>query len=182
MSEEHVPFVRLDAGAAPEATVSDAALLPYRAALGRFVTGVAVCTTIHGGVPAGLTISSFTSLSLRPSLVAWALDHRSASLDAFISEPRHAISVLAADQGDLARRFATSRADRFVGLDLPTDGAGVPWIPGALAVFSCRRIRNIDVGDHVLLVSEVDSYLARSGAPLVFGAGKFGTFTPGLHP
>jgi flavin reductase (DIM6/NTAB) family NADH-FMN oxidoreductase RutF len=179
MSEQHVPFVRLDAGAAPEATVSDAALRPYRAALGRFATGVAVCTTIQRGVPVGLTINSFTSLSLRPSLVAWALDRRSASLEAFTGANRHAISVLAAEQGDLARRFSTSPADRFVGLDLPTDGTGVPWIPGALAVFSCRLIRDIDVGDHVLLVAEVDTYLARSGQPLVFSAGTFGTFASG---
>lgn len=179
MSNEHHPFVRLATGAAPEASVPDAALRHYRGALGRFVTGVAVCTTIHRGLRAGLTISSFTSLSLQPSLVAWALDHRSACLEAFTVAPRHAISVLGAEQADLARRFATSCADRFVGLELPADGTGVPWIPDALAVFSCRRIRNIDVGDHVLLVAEVDGYRARGGAPLVFSAGAFGTVASG---
>lgn len=143
-----------------------------RSTLGNFPTGVAVVTARNGDEPpVGMTINSFCSLSLNPALVAWSIDRRAASYDCFQRCGQYTVSILAADQSDLARRFATRGADKFSGIDC--DDQGGPRIPGACAWLRCKVYRRVIVGDHLMLIGQVMDF-ARSGSePLVFSQGEF---------
>ena len=89
-----------------------------RDALGRFTTGVAVVTARGGeGPPIGMTINSFSSVSLDPPLVLFSIDKRAARLEAFRAADCYAINVLAGHQRDLSARFARAPADRWDDLE-----------------------------------------------------------------
>jgi flavin reductase (DIM6/NTAB) family NADH-FMN oxidoreductase RutF len=86
-----------------------------RAAMSRFATGVAVVTTFDGEKREGLTINSFSSLSLDPPLVVWSLRKNASSLATFQRAAGFAVNVLCADRRDLSRHFATPHPDKFLG-------------------------------------------------------------------
>ncbi len=147
----------------------------FRAALGQFTTGVTIVTArTPAGVLVGLTANSFNSVSLSPPLVLWSLARQSSSLTAFLTATHYAINVLAADQRQLAERFARKGIDRFEGVKWREGLTGAPLIPGAVAVFECAHRSHHDAGDHVIFVSQVAHCARRIGAaPLVFHGGRF---------
>jgi len=145
-----------------------------RAALGQFATGVAVVTTRGlNGRSVGLTINSFSSVSLEPPLVLWSLSRRSSSLADFSSARTVAIHVLASGQEMLARRFAASCADRFEGLARSIGPNGVPLLEGGIARFICTPYDRHETGDHVIFVVRVEHFERLGGAPLIFHAARF---------
>ena len=146
-----------------------------RQVLGSYPTGVAIVTTrAADGRPVGLTINSFTSVSLDPALVLWSLVERSPSLEAFRGAKRFAISVLACDQQDLAQRFATaSIVDKFERVRVREAPEGVPVIAGALATLVCSNHQCSPAGDHLLFIGRVLRMDRRDGEPLVFHGGRF---------
>lgn len=147
-----------------------------RAALGQFATGVAVVTTRGlNGRSVGLTINSFSSVSLEPPLVLWSLSRRSSSLADFSSARTVAIHVLSADQETLARRFATPCADRFAGIARSIGPNGVPLLEGGVARFVCSPYAQYEAGDHVVFILRVDRWTHAAGPALVFHAGRFST-------
>lgn len=149
-----------------------------RSALGRYATGVAIVTTTDpAGEPYGLTVNSFTSVSLEPPLVLWCLQRRAASLDAFRGSYGFAVHVLARDQRELAERFARPGADKFVGVEWVPDECGRPVLPGVVGRFDCRRHEVLDGGDHVIVLGEIERYVTRPGAVLLFHDGGFA-----MHP
>ncbi len=152
----------------------------FRSALGMFATGVTIVTTRgEDGQPVGLTANSFNSVSLEPPLVLWSLSRAAASLAAFRDGSHYAINVLAADQRELAERFAAKGADRWSGLDVQPGAGGAPLIPGAAATFECFNRSRYDEGDHVIFVGEVERCAWREGAsPLLFHGGRFYTEHP----
>jgi len=150
-----------------------------RAALGQFATGVAVVTTRGlNGRSVGLTINSFSSVSLEPPLVLWSLSRRSSSLADFSSARTVAIHVLSADQETLARRFATPCADRFAGIARSIGPNGVPLLEGGVARFICTPHDYHEAGDHVIFVVRVDHCEHTGGAPLLFHASRFRGLAP----
>src|SRR5260370_17211854 len=100
-----------------------------RPVLGHFATGVTVVTTAHRGLRAGVTVNSFTSLSLDPPLVLWCLHRASKTCPAFTAAHFFAINILAAHQQELAIRFA-ARHDRFSGLRTHTGAHGLLLLDG----------------------------------------------------
>ena len=97
----------------------------YRHALAQFATGVTVVTTrTANGAPTGLTVNSFNSVSLDPRLILWSLSLKAGALPAFRDCTCYAINVLAADQLDLAKRFASRGVDRFDGHSVACRAAG----------------------------------------------------------
>lgn len=149
----------------------------FRAALGMFATGVTIVTARGGqGQPIGLTANSFSSVSLEPPLVLWSLSIRSASLAAFRSGTHYAVNVLAADQLELARRFARSARERWEGVDWRPGRAGAPLIEGAVAHFECANRSRYVEGDHVIFVGLVEhcEHDPRA-APLLFHGGHYYT-------
>ena len=149
---------------------------PFRHALAQFTTGVTIVTTLAPeGTPAGMTANSFSSVSLDPPLVLWSVSMRAASLDIFRACPRYLIHVLAADQLELAKRFATRGADRFgAGATAwQANGSGLPRLDNCVAWFECSNRSQYDEGDHVVLVGRVDAFAVNGGTPLVFHDGRY---------
>jgi flavin reductase (DIM6/NTAB) family NADH-FMN oxidoreductase RutF len=145
----------------------------YRNALGTFPTGVAIMSTRTAtGRNIGLTCNSFSSVSLTPPLILWSLSKKSAYLDEFRTASYFAVNVLAADQLELSRRFA-SRLDRFAGIAHAAGAGGVPLIEGAAAHFECAAEHRYDGGDHLILIGRVVAYAYRDAEPLVYHRGQY---------
>ncbi|MEV4410356.1 flavin reductase family protein [Catellatospora sp. NPDC049609] len=127
-----------------------------------------------GGGPVGFTATSFTSVSLRPQLVSFALDRDSTSWPA-VSRARHAaIHLLAADQEQLARTFATRGVDRFADLATWRLGPyGVPLLHGTLATLTCEIVERIPVGDHAVVIGRPVRAEERAGEPLLYHQGDY---------
>ena len=156
-------------------------LRELRRAFGQFATGVTVVTARGAdGRPVGVTANSFTSLSLEPPLVLWALARSAASLPAFQECTHFAVHVLSASQHHLSRLFATAGADKFGGVRAADGPFGVPLLDGVLARFVCRNVRQIEAGDHVIVIGEVERYETFEGEPLVFHSGSYRVTT--RHP
>lgn len=139
--------------------------------MGQFATGVAVVTT-RG--PAGLTTNAFSSVSLDPVLLLVCLDLGSRTLAAVREHERLAVNVLAADQRELAVRFAgkASHAEKFA--DVPwREEAGVPVLDGGVAWFAGRVRELVAAGDHVIAIVAVEACGASGGEPLIFHAGAY---------
>ncbi len=152
----------------------------FRAALGMFATGVTIVTARDAsGLPIGLTANSFNSVSLEPPLVLWSLSHRAGSMPAFSAGSHYAVHILAAEQRELAERFAQRHADRFDGLVVTEGAGGAPILPDVAAVFECFNRSRYDEGDHTIFVGEVERCRHREGAsPLIFHGGRFFTELP----
>jgi len=146
----------------------------FKAALGRWTTGVTVITTrAADGTPAGFTANSFTSLSLNPPLVLFCLGKESSSQVAFLSAPGFAVHILADDQRTLAGRFAQPGGDKFAGLELSEGMRGVPLLPGGLACLECRTVQIHPGGDHHVVVGEVEAVRLGDGRPLIYHRGEY---------
>ncbi len=159
-----------------DSIVTDAAIdaKDLRRALGHFVTGVTVVTTRDAaGDFAGLTVNSFSSLSLSPPLVLWSLALSAASFEAFENCSYFMVNVLAEDQVHLAERFAQSGGDKFRGLLLRECTIGIPLLSGVAASFACRITARHPGGDHIILVGEVLAYEQSERAPLLYGRGRY---------
>ena len=147
-----------------------------RDALGCFATGVTVVTTIdENGEPLGLTANSFTSVSLDPPLILFALARKSANLAAFEKAGRFAVNVLHIGQQPVGGRFASRDVARFEGVDWAVRGeGGSPILAGSLASFDCRTHAIHDGGDHLLFVGHVDhAWFEPHRDPLLYFRGKF---------
>ncbi len=145
-----------------------------RAALGRFATGVTIVTCLDArGQRIGLTANSFNALSLAPPLVLWSLRQLSPSLPAFRTARHFAVNVLAENQVELSRRFASPSVDKFALGHWSEGEDGAPVLTGCAAVFECRSLPSQEAGDHVLFFGEVLRAAEAAVAPLVFQAGHY---------
>jgi len=144
----------------------------FRAALGRFATGITIVTCMTPTGPLGITANSFSSLSLDPPLVLWSPAKASSRYPHFHAATHYAIHVLGDDQQDLCQAFASS-GDAFDGLDWSQSPTGAPLIAGCLARFECRQVAVHDGGDHAIIVGQVARASTRDGAPLLFSGGRF---------
>jgi 3-hydroxy-9,10-secoandrosta-1,3,5(10)-triene-9,17-dione monooxygenase reductase component len=143
-------------------------------ALAQFATGVTIVTTrAADGSPAGLTVNSFNSVSLDPPLILWSLAHKAQSLDAFRKCERYLVHVLAVNQLDVARVFATRGADKFGTTKWQPNASGLPQLAGCIAWFECGNRRQYDEGDHVILVGRIDAFAIPGGAPLIFHDSRY---------
>jgi flavin reductase (DIM6/NTAB) family NADH-FMN oxidoreductase RutF len=147
----------------------------YRAALGGFATGVTVVTArdADGGAH-GLTVNSFTSVSLDPPMVLWCLGDNSDAWDLFSRAPAYAINVLAAGDEALAMRFAGKGDQRLAAGEFSTLATGSPVLPGAVAVFDCDVVQRVSAGDHLILIGQTREWQARGGEALTYHGGRFG--------
>jgi flavin reductase (DIM6/NTAB) family NADH-FMN oxidoreductase RutF len=156
------------------ADASPAQQKAFRNALGAFPTGVTIITTQDpaDGRMTGITVNSFSSVSLEPPLVLWSLARKSPNLDQFAVGRQHAIHVLSQGQKDLAYHFAAPKPDKFAGVEhtLPADFKA-PILPGATACFYCETHRLLDGGDHLIVLARVLRFETTDQAPLLFAKG-----------
>lgn len=151
----------------------------FRAALGCFATGVCVASTRDpDGRPVGVTVNSFTSVSLDPPLVLFCLDRSAESLRAFMSASGFALTVLAEEQQSVSANFAQrALPERWEGVALhgeDDDAPAAPTIAGGLAALDCDMHAIHDGGDHVILVGRVRRLWSRpDGRPLLYFRGGY---------
>lgn len=140
----------------------------FRQVMGRFASGVTVVTSAYEGRLAGLTVSSFTSLSLTPMLVLVCIDLRAASHATITSSGQFAINILAEEQEYLSRRFASAEAEKFIPGTFSISPQGLPLLDGALAQIECQLQATLPGGDHTIFVGEVLAATCREGRPLLY--------------
>ncbi len=141
----------------------------FRRACAQFATGIAVASVLDpGGSPHGMTINSFTSVSLDPPLVLISVDLTSNLLPLFEQSGHYGLSFLGQEQQEISSRFALRGQNRFDGTEWMVGTTGLPLIPGALAHLECRVTQTIQAGDHSLLIAEVISADIQSGKPLLY--------------
>lgn len=146
----------------------------FRDALGHFPTGVAIVTTLaQDGTSIGVTVNSFSSVSLDPPMILWSLDKKSFSLPAFQAAPRFAVHVLDEHQEALSNAFARASGDKFSGLEIQYGLGGVPLLPHCTALFECTTAHLYDGGDHLIIVGHVERFEAGERPPLVFHRGRY---------
>jgi len=145
-----------------------------RKIMGQFATGVTVVTTGEGAARTGLTVSSFTSLSLDPPLILVAIDNRSTSRDDIRRNGSFAVSILSVDQEEASRKFATPGPKDFSAFDWKTAVTGAPILEGSLAWVDCRLHSVLPGGDHEIFVGEIVAGEASDQpAPLLYFSGKY---------
>lgn len=146
----------------------------FRAALGRFVSGVTV-VTIKGddNRPVGMTVSAFASVSLEPPLILACIDKRASAHGNFAEGTHFAVNILAEDQEHLSRRFASKDQDRFNGTGYTEGATGTPLLEGALAYLECRVVHAYPGGDHTIIVGEVESTAVAENKPLAYFRGGY---------
>lgn len=151
----------------------------FRNSLGSFATGVTVVTALGpDGRPAGLTVSSFNSVSLEPPLVLWSLSANSPSLSLFEGASHFTVNVLAADQEEVSNRFASRLEDKFDGVAWQPGLGGAPVLAGLCASFECANTIRHAGGDHVIFIGRVERFAQDAGrAPLVFQGGRYRRLT-----
>lgn len=147
----------------------------FRTLMGSFATGVAVVTTRGpAGQLAGMTASAVSSVSLAPPLLLVCVD-RATDFHREIEDAAHfALSVLAADQEPLSRRFAAELEDRFAGVGYTVEERGLALLDGAAAHIVCATWDARAAGDHTLFLGEVLAGTAFARPPLVHFRGGYG--------
>lgn len=152
----------------------------YRRILGHFLSGVAIVTGIDAEGPVGLAVNSFTAVSLAPPLVAFFPAVRSTSWPRIRPGGRFCVNILAHDQEDVCRRFATSGGDKFAGLHWSSAPSGAPLLEGCIAWIDCTLESEHPAGDHTLALGRVIALRAREDAdtPLAYYRGGYGRFHP----
>lgn len=144
----------------------------FRSAMRRWATGVTIVTVQADAVRNGMTVSSFTSLSLEPPLVMVSLEQTAKTTALIMSSGAFGISILADHQEVISDRFAgriPEILDKFDGLEWMSLTTGAPLLVDALVGFDCRVVSSHAVGTHQLIIGEV--LALRSGInsnPLIY--------------
>jgi len=149
-----------------------------RQALGAFPTGVClVTTTTADGKREGMTINSFASVSLEPPLILWSIRDDARSADAFLAARSFNLSILTAEQRDLAWHFAKPAADKFerFGEAFTTASNGCARLMESAATFECSTYSRHQEGDHTILLGRVDRFSRSDTPPLLFHSGQMGS-------
>jgi 3-hydroxy-9,10-secoandrosta-1,3,5(10)-triene-9,17-dione monooxygenase reductase component len=150
----------------------------FRDVMGSFATGVAVATARgDAGRPIGVTVSSFTSVSLDPPLILFCLEWSAETWPAFRDAGFFAVNILAEDQTALSARFASVGTDRWAGIHHEAGPHDCPLLPGTVGWVVCRKHAVHEGGDHAIVVGRVEVLecdAARS--PLLHFRGAYGRF------
>ena len=143
-----------------------------RHAMRAWTTGVTIVTALYDGQQYGMTVNSFTSISLDPPLVSLALKKLTHTHELVEKSGEFSVTILASDQKDLSDRFAGKHPEiknRFEGVSTETLAINAPLIKGGTAYFNCRVVNFIPLGENTLFVAEVIAAQGEGTAkPLVY--------------
>jgi len=132
----------------------------FRQVMGRFTSGVTVVTTHSNNVIAGLTVSSFASLSLDPPLILICVDQASSTLGILRESKIFAVNILTSQQVELSRCFATLSAERFEHFchaSYHIAATGAPILDDVLAFIDTRLVAEYPGGDHIIFVGQIEA-------------------------
>jgi flavin reductase (DIM6/NTAB) family NADH-FMN oxidoreductase RutF len=148
----------------------------FRKAAGRFATGITIATVVDSdGVPHGLTVNSFTSVSLQPPLVLVCIAHAAVTVECFRTAKYFGINILASDQRELSDHFARKGHDRFATIEWTPGQTGVPLLPGVLALMECEVYSTVRAGDHDIFLGEVMRIEVEDRRPLLYWSSSYHT-------
>lgn len=149
----------------------------FRQVLGYYPTGVCVITALSDdGLPIGLVVGTFTSVSLDPPLVGFFPDKRSTTWPRIEAAGHFCVNVLASDQTALCRQIA-SPGDKFAGVEYTLSQHDLPVLGGAMVAIECRLEAVAEAGDHWMVMGRVLGLEARREAdPMLFFRGTYGGF------
>lgn len=144
-----------------------------RRAMRRWATGVTIVTASHAGVRHGMTVSSFTSVSLEPPLVLVTIQRSTRTHDLIAGAGGFGVSILGRSHREISDRFAgllTEDEDRFAGLEVFSLKSAAPFISGCLAAFDCRVVQTYPAGTNTLFIGQVEATYAGPSqeAPLLY--------------
>lgn len=143
-----------------------------RQAMRAWTTGVAIVTSIYEGRQYGMTVNSFTSVSLDPPVICVTLKRLTHTHELVEKSGMFAVTILTAAQKDLSDRFAgkiPGIVDRFDGVQTETISLDAPVFKEGMAYFDCRVINSIPVGENTVFLAEVlDARGEGEGEPLVY--------------
>jgi 3-hydroxy-9,10-secoandrosta-1,3,5(10)-triene-9,17-dione monooxygenase reductase component len=159
----------------PDASSFDSA--KYRQVLGHFPTGVTVITASTDEGPVGMAIGSFASLSLDPPQILFCAGQQSSSWPKVRAAGRFCVNLLAENQEDVCRVFASKADDKFAEIGWKHSGNGSPLLEGVLGYIDCTLGTVVASGDHDIAIGEVtDLDVMHEGGPLLFFRGGYGRF------
>jgi flavin reductase (DIM6/NTAB) family NADH-FMN oxidoreductase RutF len=146
----------------------------FRAALGRFASGVTVVTTRDkSGRLHGITVSAFCSVSLEPPLILVCIDKRTGSHYALREIDRFVVNVLREDQQYYSDLFASQIPHKFEEIEYAETADGTPILKDALANMECRLVNSHENGDHTIFVGEITKSYVTEGKPLIYFHGNY---------
>ena len=153
--------------------MDDESKVLYRRCLSAYATGVAVVTVRdeRGGV-VGLTVNSFTSISLDPPLILWSLGNASDRGAFFREADRFAVNILGAEDADFAA--ACARRGNYCPDPARIEPGDPPLVKGALTRLKCFAVQRTPVADHLLIIAEVEAYETRDGDGLIYFRSRYG--------
>ena len=142
--------------------------------MGNFATGITVVTTLgKDGKTYGLTVNSFTSVSLEPILVLICLDNQLAGLHAFNDSKRFGVSILSETQEYLSRLFAKKDSERPASIYFEGK-TGIPLLRNSLGVLECETVATYAAGDHIIFVGQVvAAEVIGTKGPLLYFRGRY---------
>ena len=142
--------------------------------MGRFATGVTIVTTRdEQGADCGMTVSAFSSVSLKPALVQVSIGHDASMYGAMSRCDYFGVSILAAAQEALSRHFADQEIDRFEGIGFHRGKTRVALLDDALAWLECAVMNRVEAGDHTIIIGEVHAAVTRPDRPLLYYRGGY---------
>ncbi len=146
----------------------------FRAALGRFASGITVVTTVDAaGRDQGMTVSAFSSVSLVPPLVLVCIDHGATMIEAMRTQMHFAVNILSSEQEPLSRRFSEKTPDRFDGVGYQRGQYGCALLDDTLATLECRVVARTEAGDHTVVIGEALAVHVSERRPLLYYRGGY---------
>lgn len=146
----------------------------YRDVMSRLASGVTVVTTLCDGVPHGLTVSAFSSVSATPPRVLVCLGNDTDSKPLVERSGRFAVHILGRDHAALGPHFAkmtpAAEQDLFGGISYRSERTGSPILNDCLAWLDCSVLQMVAIGDHTIFVGSVEAagHAAGDGEPVLY--------------
>ncbi len=151
----------------------------FRTTLRHWASGVTVVTTERDGVPYGMTVSAFSSVSAEPPLILVCTNGASTTGQHIGDTGLFAVNVLAADQAELSGHFASGdTTTRFDDIGWRIGAHGAPLLDGVVAHLECRVHNAHPEGSHILYIGEVLATHVAGGAPLLYHDGAYAHLQP----
>ena len=138
-----------------------------------YASGVTIVTTESEGVPFGLAVNAFSSVSFDPPTVLVCINVSSSTYPKFFTGSNFGISILSSAQSAVAARFATSGGNKFAGVRWKKGDFGAPLIEGAAAHLELKIASMLLAGTHTIIIGEVLGAAASGDAPLIYHNGGF---------
>ena len=142
-----------------------------RQAMRLWASGVTIVTAAHKNEQHGMTVSSFTSISLDPPLLMVALQKTTRTSELVSRAQAFGVTLLSAEQKEISDHFAgraDDTKDRMDGIETETLDTGAPLIKGGLAYFDCRLRQTIEAGTSIIFIGEVVAARQFEGQPLIY--------------